>query len=86
MSVDEQSMSDLRENNSPPSRSPETIQRTLLVVIIHVAAKRLHPAVLHLRLSVRTVENHAARIRKKLRVGNRAALVRFALESRPIDL
>lgn len=39
-----------------------------------------------LRVSVRTVENHAARIRKKLRVSNRAALVRFALDSRLINL
>lgn len=40
-----------------------------------------------LRLSVRTVENHAARIRKKLHIGgNRAALVRFALQNRLADL
>jgi DNA-binding CsgD family transcriptional regulator len=38
-----------------------------------------------LQLSVRTVENHAARIRKKLRIGNRAALVRFALHNRLVD-
>jgi DNA-binding CsgD family transcriptional regulator len=38
-----------------------------------------------LQLSVRTVENHAARIRKKLSVGNRAALVRFALRTRLVD-
>lgn len=40
-----------------------------------------------LQLSVRTVENHAARIRKKLRIsGNRAALIRFAIQNRLIDL
>lgn len=39
-----------------------------------------------LQLSVRTVENHTARIRKKLSVGNRAALVRFALRARLVDL
>ncbi|MDE2485228.1 MAG: response regulator transcription factor, partial [candidate division NC10 bacterium] len=40
-----------------------------------------------LQLSVRTVENHAARIRKKLRIGgNRAALVRFAFQNRLVDL
>lgn len=38
-----------------------------------------------LRLSVRTVENHGARIRKKLRIGNRAALVRYALRSHLVD-
>lgn len=38
-----------------------------------------------LQLSVRTVENHAARIRKKLQAGNRAALVRFALQSGLIE-
>lgn len=40
-----------------------------------------------LHLSVRTVENHAARVRKKLGVGgNRAALVRFALQNGLTDL
>lgn len=40
-----------------------------------------------LQLSVRTVENHAARIRKKLHIGGgRAALVRFALQNHLIDL
>lgn len=38
-----------------------------------------------LQLSVRTVENHAARIRKKLQVENRTALVRFALRARLIE-
>lgn len=38
-----------------------------------------------LQVSVRTVENHAARIRKKLRLTNRAALVRFALQNRLVD-
>ena len=40
-------MSDLRDNESPPSHSLETILRTTLVAIVHAAAKRLHPAVLH---------------------------------------
>lgn len=39
-----------------------------------------------LQVSVRTVENHAARIRKKLGVGNRAALVRFALRAHLVGL
>lgn len=39
----------------------------------------------NLQLSVRTVENHAARIRKKLSIGNRAALVRFALRTGLVD-
>ncbi len=39
-----------------------------------------------LQLSVRTVENHAARIRKKLQVDNRTALVRYALRARLIEL
>lgn len=39
-----------------------------------------------LGLSVRTVENHAARIRKKLNIGNRVALVRFALRTGLADL
>lgn len=38
-----------------------------------------------LQLSVRTVENHAARMRKKLSVGNRAALVRFAFRAHLVD-
>ncbi len=38
-----------------------------------------------LDLSVRTVENHAAQIRKKLRVGSRVALVRFAFRNRLVD-
>ncbi|MBZ0169551.1 Oxygen regulatory protein NreC [Candidatus Methylomirabilis lanthanidiphila] len=38
-----------------------------------------------LQLSVRTVENHGARIRRKLSIGNRAALVRFALQNRLIE-
>lgn len=38
-----------------------------------------------LQLSVRTVENHAARIRKKLQVDNRTALVRYALRARLIE-
>jgi DNA-binding CsgD family transcriptional regulator len=39
----------------------------------------------NLQLSVRTVENHAARIRKKLGVDNRTALVRLALRARLIE-
>ena len=38
-----------------------------------------------LQLSVRTVENHAARVRKKLRISNRAALVRFALQNHLVN-
>ena len=38
-----------------------------------------------LDLSVRTVESHAAQIRKKLRVGSRAALVWFAFRTRLVD-
>lgn len=38
-----------------------------------------------LNLSVRTVENHAAQIRKKLRVNSRVALVRFAFRTRLAD-
>ncbi|HWR21663.1 MAG TPA: response regulator transcription factor [Verrucomicrobiae bacterium] len=38
-----------------------------------------------LQLSVRTVENHAARIRKKLQVDTRTALVRYALRARLIE-
>ncbi|CBE69155.1 MAG: response regulator transcription factor [Candidatus Methylomirabilis oxygeniifera] len=38
-----------------------------------------------LQLSVRTVENHAARIRKKLQVDNRTALVRYALRAHLIE-
>lgn len=38
-----------------------------------------------LQLSVRTIENHAARVRKKLRVGNRAALVRLAFHTHLVD-
>jgi DNA-binding CsgD family transcriptional regulator len=39
-----------------------------------------------LQLSVRTVENHAARIRKKLGADNRTALVRLALRAGLIEL
>jgi two-component system response regulator NreC len=35
-------------------------------------------------LSVRTVETHRAHIQQKLRLGSRAALVRFALDHRLI--
>ncbi|HWQ70001.1 MAG TPA: response regulator transcription factor [Patescibacteria group bacterium] len=38
-----------------------------------------------LQRSVRTVENHAARIRQKLRIGNRTGLVRFAFRNRLIE-
>ncbi|MBI2883577.1 MAG: response regulator transcription factor [Candidatus Methylomirabilis oxyfera] len=38
-----------------------------------------------LQRSVRTVENHAARVRKKLQVDNRTALVRYALRARLIE-
>lgn len=39
-----------------------------------------------LGLSVRTVENHAARVREKLGLSGRTALVRFALRTRLVDL
>ncbi|MDE2060331.1 MAG: response regulator transcription factor, partial [candidate division NC10 bacterium] len=39
-----------------------------------------------LQRSVRTVENHAARIRQKLRIGSRTGLVRFAFRTRLIEL
>lgn len=38
-----------------------------------------------LQRSARTVENHAARIRQKLRIENRAGLVRFAFRNRLIE-
>lgn len=38
-----------------------------------------------LQRSVRTVENHAARIRQKLRIENRTGLVRFAFRTRLIE-
>lgn len=38
-----------------------------------------------LQRSVRTVENHAARIRQKLHIENRAGLVRFAFRNRLIE-
>lgn len=39
-----------------------------------------------LHLSVRTVENHAARVREKLGLSSRTALVRFAFRARLVDL
>ncbi|MDD5559717.1 LuxR C-terminal-related transcriptional regulator [Candidatus Methylomirabilis sp.] len=72
---------------------PDCVQGTRLTaretqVLQHIAQglpdKKIAAA---LQLSVRTVENHAARIRKKLDIGGgRTALVRFAFQNRLIDL
>lgn len=62
-------MFDLRDDRDLPSHSLETP----LMRVKEIAAA--------LHLSVRTVQNHAAQVRRKLGIGSRTALVRFALRA-----
>ena len=70
--------------NAEPGQRLTARELQVLRLIAQGLSNRKIAAAFH--LSVRTVENHAARIRQKLGIDSRTALVRFALRTHLIDL
>lgn len=69
-------------DGAPVERLTPREQQVLRLIAQGFSDKQIAEA---LQRSVRTVENHAARIRQKLRIENRTGLVRFAFRNRLIE-
>ncbi len=69
-------------NAEPGQRLTAREAQVLRLIAQGLSNKKIATA---FHLSVRTVENHAARIRQKLGIDSRTALVRFALRTHLID-
>lgn len=72
----------------PPEGAPDQrlTQRELQVLRLIAQGLSDRKIAAALRLSVRTVENHSARIRQKLCIDSRTGLVRFAFHNRLVEL
>lgn len=70
--------------NAEPGQRLTTREAQVLRLIAQGLSNKKIATVFH--LSVRTVENHAARIRQKLGIDSRTALVRFALRTHLVEL
>jgi DNA-binding CsgD family transcriptional regulator len=75
-------LGDWLPDGAPVERLTPREQQVLQLIAQGFSDKRVAKV---LRRSVRTVENHAARIRQKLRIENRTGLVRFAFRNRLIE-
>lgn len=72
-----------RPEDAPAQRLTNRELQVLRLIAQGLSDRKIAAA---LRISVRTVENHSARIREKLCVDSRTGLVRFAFRARLVEL